>query len=132
MFFSSSSNYFPRVKVARRPWWTLSCNWERFATTPTCSSTLRYQTEDPPSSKVVIRVDTVSDRIHGNIHVCFVFQESFSEHLGYSGGIVSGYVKLELCVFILHLCVLFRGLVHMEDLQGHGDWNRACIYLFNI
>lgn len=46
-----------------------------------------------------------ADRIQSkiNFNCClflFVLQESFSEHLGYSGGIVTGYVKLQLCMFV--------------------------------
>lgn len=31
-----------RVKAAQRLWWTRLCSWEKFAITPTCSNTLRY------------------------------------------------------------------------------------------
>lgn len=42
------------------------------------------------------------------IFCLFVLQESFSEHLGYSGGIVSGYVKLEIaCVCTTHVCLVW-------------------------
>lgn len=42
------------------------------------------------------------------IFCLFVLQESFSEHLGYSGGIVSGYVKLEIaCVCTTHMCLVW-------------------------
>lgn len=42
----------------------------------------------------------------------FVLQESFSEHLGYSGGIVTGYVKLKIvCVCTAHVCCV--GVLYM-------------------
>ncbi len=103
--------------MALRLWWTLLCSWGRFATTLICSIKLRWSFvshSTHKSSFICLVYSSLFD-----VFLCSVLQESFSEHLGFTGGVVQGYVEHLKCeIFHFHwfsviYCVLYRLFVDL-------------------
>lgn len=121
VFLNESNIHLPvynRVKEAPRLWWTLLCSWGRFVTTLTCSSTLRWSfVSYIPHMRSYLSLYVYLLDLWHLVWPISILQESFSEHLGFTGGIVQGYVEQKVCIhnfaFSLVFSVTYYILYHL-------------------